>query len=141
MTPFCSFWWPPPSSPSSLVLWSTQRRAGLTACPSSSPFCWWHSLAQVRCPLPPVHVHARHIRIALFPGNNYNKEKQFRSLRNDAADMVKIRVLRNGDNEFVQVKEIVVGDIVHLETGDKIVADGIFISGSNGEWRAALMRR
>lgn len=46
--------------------------------------------------------------------------------------MVKIRVLRNGDNAFVGVKEIVVGDIVHLETGDKIVADGIFIAGSSG---------
>jgi P-type Ca2+ transporter type 2C len=64
-------------------------------------------------------------------GNNYNKELQFRALRNDADDMVKIRVLRNGENAFVGTKEIVVGDIVHLETGDKIVADGIFISGSS----------
>ena len=43
---------------------------------------------------------------------------------------VRIRVLRNGDNAFVPVKDIVVGDIVHLETGDKIVADGVFISGA-----------
>ncbi len=39
-------------------------------------------------------------------------------------------MLRNGDNAFVPVKDIVVGDIVHLETGDKIVADGVFISGA-----------
>jgi P-type Ca2+ transporter type 2C len=64
-------------------------------------------------------------------GNNYNKELQFRALRSDADDMVKIRVLRCGDNAFVGTKEIVVGDVVHLETGDKIVADGIFISGSS----------
>jgi len=64
-------------------------------------------------------------------GNNYNKELQFRALRNDADDLVKVRVLRAGENAFIGVKEIVVGDIVHLETGDKIFADGVFISGSS----------
>ncbi len=44
---------------------------------------------------------------------------------------VRIRVLRNGENAFVPVKQIVVGDVVHLETGDKIVADGVFISGAS----------
>jgi len=63
-------------------------------------------------------------------GNNYNKELQFRALRGDADGMVKVRVLRAGENAFIGVKELVVGDIVHLDTGDKIFADGVFISGS-----------
>ncbi len=52
--------------------------------------------------------------------NNYRKELQFRSLRQDANDMVRIRCIRNGTEVPVPVAEVVVGDVVHLETGDKV---------------------
>jgi calcium-translocating P-type ATPase len=63
--------------------------------------------------------------------NNYRKELQFRALRSDADAMVRIRVIRNGVEVSMGVADVVVGDVVHLETGDKIIADGIFISGSS----------
>ncbi len=52
--------------------------------------------------------------------NNYRKELQFRALRQDANDMVRIRCIRNGTEVPVPVAEVVVGDVVHLETGDKV---------------------
>ena len=67
-------------------------------------------------------------------GNNYNKELQFRALRKDADSRVTVRVLRKGDFEFVNPEEVVAGDIVHLETGDKLFADGVYITGSSGAW-------
>lgn len=52
--------------------------------------------------------------------NNYRKELQFRSLRNDANAMVRVRVIRSAGEVQVPVAEIVVGDVVHMETGDKV---------------------
>ena len=52
--------------------------------------------------------------------NNYRKELQFRALRHDADDMVRVRVLRNGSDVPVAVADVVVGDVLHLETGDKV---------------------
>lgn len=64
--------------------------------------------------------------------NNYNKEQQFRKL-NAAKDDVCISCLREGSTVLVNVKDLVVGDIVNLNTGDKVPADGIMISGSDVE--------
>lgn len=52
--------------------------------------------------------------------NNYRKELQFRSLRNDANAMVRVRCIRSGEEVQVPVADVVVGDVVHLETGDKV---------------------
>eukprot|EP00297_Palpitomonas_bilix_P001737 CAMPEP_0113902812 /NCGR_PEP_ID=MMETSP0780_2-20120614/22080_1 /TAXON_ID=652834 /ORGANISM="Palpitomonas bilix" /LENGTH=1043 /DNA_ID=CAMNT_0000895703 /DNA_START=155 /DNA_END=3283 /DNA_ORIENTATION=+ /assembly_acc=CAM_ASM_000599 len=61
-------------------------------------------------------------------GNDYSKERQFRSL-NDVKNDIRVKVVRGGDEHQVSTYEIVVGDIVVLESGDKIPADGIFIKG------------
>jgi hypothetical protein len=63
--------------------------------------------------------------------NNYRKELQFRALRNDADAMIRIRAIRNGVEVLLAIHEIVVGDVMHLETGDKVLADAIFINGSS----------
>ena len=62
--------------------------------------------------------------------NNYEKEKQFRSLSIKEKDTT-ISVRRDGDLKIISVNDIVVGDIVVLGTGDKIPADGILIDGSD----------
>ncbi|TMW66754.1 hypothetical protein Poli38472_014066 [Pythium oligandrum] len=56
--------------------------------------------------------------------NDYQKEKQFRSL-NAVKDDEKIKVIRNGQPAEVSKYSIVVGDIVRVDLGDIICADGI----------------
>lgn len=62
--------------------------------------------------------------------NNYNKEKQFKIL-NSIKDDTKVSILRDGKIQDLHVKHLIVGDIVVLQTGDKIPADGVLISGSD----------
>ena len=63
-------------------------------------------------------------------GQDYQKDLQFRKL-NAKKDELKIKVVRDGVQQLINNTEIVVGDILLLETGDKIVADGVVIE-SNG---------
>ncbi|KAK9867201.1 hypothetical protein WJX84_002696, partial [Apatococcus fuscideae] len=57
-------------------------------------------------------------------GNDYSKDKQFRKL-NAAKDNIKVKVVRDGQQTLVDNGDVVVGDLLQLDTGDKIVADGI----------------
>ncbi|KAK9865493.1 hypothetical protein WJX84_011923 [Apatococcus fuscideae] len=57
-------------------------------------------------------------------GNDYQKDKQFRKL-NAAKDNIKVKVVRDGQQLLVDNGDVVVGDLLQLDTGDKIVADGI----------------
>ncbi|EEF29349.1 cation-transporting atpase plant, putative [Ricinus communis] len=41
-----------------------------------------------------------------------------------------IYVVRNGSLQHVSISQVVVGDILSLKTGDRVPADGLFISGS-----------
>ncbi|GFR47750.1 hypothetical protein Agub_g9515 [Astrephomene gubernaculifera] len=59
-------------------------------------------------------------------GNDYSKDLQFRKL-NALKDKIKIKVIRGGDLTLVDNTDIVVGDVVFLDTGDKVVADGLVI--------------
>ena len=65
-------------------------------------------------------------------GNDYSKERQFRSL-SAVADDRKILAYRNGSEQPVEVGvyNIMVGDLLYLRTGDKIPADCFFLSGSD----------
>ncbi|TMW63595.1 hypothetical protein Poli38472_002536 [Pythium oligandrum] len=56
--------------------------------------------------------------------NDYQKEKQFRSL-NAVKDDEKIKVIRNGVPAEVSKFNLLVGDIVRVDLGDIIPADGI----------------
>ncbi|KAG0054959.1 hypothetical protein BGZ83_009943 [Gryganskiella cystojenkinii] len=62
--------------------------------------------------------------------NDYQKEAQFRKLNAKKEDR-EVKVLRNGETVLVSVYDILVGDILHLEPGDVISADGIYLGGHN----------
>ncbi|KAF9294441.1 hypothetical protein BGZ88_003889 [Linnemannia elongata] len=62
--------------------------------------------------------------------NDYQKEAQFRKLNAKKEDR-EVKVLRNGETVLLSVFDILVGDILHLEPGDVISADGVFLGGHN----------
>ncbi|GJJ68799.1 P-type Ca2+ transporter type 2B [Entomortierella parvispora] len=62
--------------------------------------------------------------------NDYQKEAQFRKLNAKKEDR-EVKVLRNGETVLISVFDIVVGDVLHLEPGDVISVDGVYLGGHN----------
>ncbi|CAO3621403.1 unnamed protein product [Cunninghamella blakesleeana] len=62
--------------------------------------------------------------------NDYQKEKQFRKL-NAKKDDREVKCTRDGVIKMISVHDVVVGEVLHLEPGDIVSADGIFIEGHN----------
>ncbi|BFZ60118.1 plasma membrane calcium [Saitoella coloradoensis] len=62
--------------------------------------------------------------------NDYQKELQFKKLNAKKEDR-QIKVIRSGKTVMISVYDLMVGDVVHLEPGDMIPVDGVFISGHN----------
>ncbi|KAF2461046.1 hypothetical protein BDY21DRAFT_334148 [Lineolata rhizophorae] len=62
--------------------------------------------------------------------NDYQKERAFVKLNTKKEDR-QVKVIRSGKSIMTSVHDILVGDILHLEPGDLVPADGIFISGHN----------
>ncbi|KAI8364331.1 PMCA-type calcium-translocating P-type ATPase [Choanephora cucurbitarum] len=62
--------------------------------------------------------------------NDYQKEKQFRKLNAKKEDRA-VKATRESTVSMISVHDIQVGDILHLEPGDIVAADGIFIEGHN----------
>jgi len=62
--------------------------------------------------------------------NDYQKERQFVKLNKKKEDR-DVNVIRSGKTMEISVFDILVGDVVHLEPGDMIPVDGIFIEGHN----------
>lgn len=60
--------------------------------------------------------------------NDWQKEKQFTKLNQKKEDR-EVKCLRSGKAIMISVCDVMVGDVLHLEPGDSIPADGIFISG------------
>lgn len=60
--------------------------------------------------------------------SEYGSEKAFEKLSVENSH-IKVKVLRNSIREVIDIEEVVVGDIVYLESGDKVPADGIIVSG------------
>jgi Ca2+-transporting ATPase len=62
--------------------------------------------------------------------NDYQKERQFVKLNKKKEDR-DVNVIRSGKTREISVFDLLVGDVVHLEPGDMIPVDGIFIEGHN----------
>lgn len=62
--------------------------------------------------------------------NDYQKERQFVKLNKKKEDR-DVNVIRSGKSREISVFDILVGDVMHLEPGDLIPVDGIFIDGHN----------
>merc|ERR1712230_226686 len=62
--------------------------------------------------------------------NDWQKERAFVKL-NAKKDDREVKVVRSGKSFVINVHDILVGDVLHLEPGDMIPADGIFITGHN----------
>ncbi len=58
--------------------------------------------------------------------NDYQKDQQFRKL-NAQKDKIMVKVIRGGQQMLVENVDVVCGDLLMLDTGDKIIADGILI--------------
>ncbi len=62
--------------------------------------------------------------------NDFQKERAFAKL-NAKRDDREVKVLRSGRPQMISIHDLLVGDVVHVEPGDLVPADGIFISGHN----------
>lgn len=60
--------------------------------------------------------------------NDWQKEKAFVKLNAKKEDR-EIKAIRSGKSFMINVHEILVGDVLHLEPGDLVPVDGIFIDG------------
>ena len=60
--------------------------------------------------------------------NDFQKERQFVKL-NRRKDDREVKAIRSGKSVKISVHDITVGDVLHLEPGDAVPSDGIFISG------------
>lgn len=60
--------------------------------------------------------------------NDYRREKQFEALNAKKEDR-QVKAVRSGKTVVISVFDVMVGDILHLESGDSIPADGVFVDG------------
>lgn len=70
------------------------------------------------------------IVVTVGAANDWQKERQFVKLNKKKEDRT-VKVVRSSKSREISVYDILVGDVVHLEPGDVIPVDGIFISGHN----------
>jgi Ca2+-transporting ATPase len=62
--------------------------------------------------------------------NDWQKERQFVKLNKKKEDR-DVNVVRSGRTQAISIFDVLVGDVMHLEPGDMIPVDGIFIDGHN----------
>ncbi|KAI9679746.1 MAG: plasma membrane calcium [Caeruleum heppii] len=62
--------------------------------------------------------------------NDWQKERQFVRLNKKKEDR-EVKAIRSGKSIMISVYDVTVGDVLHLEPGDMIPVDGIFIGGHN----------
>lgn len=70
------------------------------------------------------------IVVVVASHNDWQKEKAFANLNTKKEDRA-VKVFRSAKSMLINVNDIVVGDILHLEPGDLVPVDGIFIDGHN----------
>lgn len=62
--------------------------------------------------------------------NDWQKERQFAKLNKKKQDRI-VKLIRSGKTREVSVFDVLVGDVMHLEAGDLVPVDGVFIDGYN----------
>lgn len=62
--------------------------------------------------------------------NDWQKERQFVKLNKKKDDRF-VKVIRSGKTVEIPITDILVGEVMHLEPGDLVPVDGVFISGHN----------
>ncbi|PYH68142.1 putative P-type calcium ATPase [Aspergillus vadensis CBS 113365] len=70
------------------------------------------------------------IVVVVGAANDWQKERQFVKLNKKKDDRL-VKVVRSGKTAEISIHDILVGDVMHLEPGDLIPVDGIFITGHN----------
>lgn len=71
------------------------------------------------------------IVVVLFGSlTDYQKERAFVKL-NAKKDDREVKVIRSGKSIMINVRDILAGDVLHLEPGDMVPVDGVFIGGHN----------
>ena len=60
--------------------------------------------------------------------SEYGSEKAFLKLQSEA-ESIKVKVRRNSKVMLIDINDVVVGDIILLESGDRVVSDGVLIKG------------
>jgi Ca2+-transporting ATPase len=68
------------------------------------------------------------IVVVVGAANDYQKERQFKKLNERKDDRV-VKAIRSGKSVEILVHDVTAGDVLHLEPGDAVPADGIFIAG------------
>lgn len=63
--------------------------------------------------------------------NNYQKERQFQKLNDEAEGKKLIEIIRDGETHKMRLTECLVGDVVVIKGGDEIAGDGIVIQASS----------
>lgn len=61
--------------------------------------------------------------------NDWHMQRQFTRLNKKSNDKT-VKVIRSGKSQEISIFDVMVGDLMHLETGDIIPVDGIFINGN-----------
>ncbi|RDL35879.1 Calcium-transporting ATPase [Venustampulla echinocandica] len=70
------------------------------------------------------------IIVLVGAANDWERQRQFAKLDKKKQDR-DVKVIRSGKSQMISTFNVLVGDVVHLEPGDVIPADGIFIDGYN----------
>ncbi|EEQ85177.1 Ca2+-transporting ATPase, variant [Blastomyces dermatitidis ER-3] len=68
--------------------------------------------------------------VAVGAANDWQKERQFVKLNKKKEDR-SVKVIRSGKSVEISVYDILAGDVMHLEPGDMVPVDGVFIQGHN----------
>ena len=68
------------------------------------------------------------IVVVVGAANDWQKERQFAKL-NKKKENRQVQVVRSGKTLEIPIHDVVVGDVMHLEAGDLVPVDGIYIGG------------
>lgn len=68
--------------------------------------------------------------VVVGAANDWQKERQFVKL-SKKKDNRSVKVVRSGRTVEIPIADILVGEVMHLEPGDMVPVDGIFINGHN----------